>query len=187
MGLGSPLKGWVWGWTSGKEKNTHIHANRNRTLCNICHPAPLTSLPPLLSAPQHRRRPDGRGCHPAVPRSPHLLRLGRSSPVGVLEQGGGSAGQQRRRLPRPAPRYSPGERSPAGDRAPWPPCRCLPSACSFAGALEIRQALPAHGGRYTCTARSAAGTARKHLRLTVQGSHGSGVLLTGGSAPSARG
>ncbi|XP_010176901.1 PREDICTED: hemicentin-2, partial [Mesitornis unicolor] len=35
------------------------------------------------------------------------------------------------------------------------------------GALEIRQALPAHAGRYTCTARSAAGTARKHLRLTV--------------------
>ncbi|XP_039576204.1 hemicentin-2 [Passer montanus] len=36
------------------------------------------------------------------------------------------------------------------------------------GALEIRQALPAHSGRYTCTARSAAGTARKHLWLTVQ-------------------
>ncbi|XP_009950773.1 PREDICTED: LOW QUALITY PROTEIN: hemicentin-2, partial [Leptosomus discolor] len=35
------------------------------------------------------------------------------------------------------------------------------------GALEIRQALPAHAGRYTCTARSAAGTARKHLRLVV--------------------
>ncbi|XP_049688139.1 hemicentin-2 [Accipiter gentilis] len=35
------------------------------------------------------------------------------------------------------------------------------------GALEIRQALPAHAGRYTCTARSAAGTARKHLRLAV--------------------
>ncbi|KAM6237533.1 hemicentin-2 [Spheniscus humboldti] len=35
------------------------------------------------------------------------------------------------------------------------------------GALEIRQALPAHAGRYTCTARSAAGTARKHLWLTV--------------------
>ncbi|XP_071430396.1 hemicentin-2 [Pithys albifrons albifrons] len=35
------------------------------------------------------------------------------------------------------------------------------------GALEIRQALPAHTGRYTCTARSVAGTARKHLWLTV--------------------
>ncbi|XP_014111826.1 PREDICTED: hemicentin-2 [Pseudopodoces humilis] len=35
------------------------------------------------------------------------------------------------------------------------------------GALEIRQALPAHTGRYTCTARNAAGTARKHLWLTV--------------------
>ncbi|XP_065551612.1 hemicentin-2 [Lathamus discolor] len=35
------------------------------------------------------------------------------------------------------------------------------------GALEIRQALPAHAGHYTCTARSAAGTARKHLRLMV--------------------
>ncbi|KAM9256723.1 LOW QUALITY PROTEIN: hemicentin-2 [Cariama cristata] len=35
------------------------------------------------------------------------------------------------------------------------------------GALEIRQALPAHAGRYTCTARSAAGTARKHVRLAV--------------------
>ncbi|XP_069626703.1 hemicentin-2 [Haliaeetus albicilla] len=35
------------------------------------------------------------------------------------------------------------------------------------GALEIRQALPAHAGRYTCTARSVAGTARKHLRLAV--------------------
>ncbi|KAM9176553.1 hemicentin-2 [Mergus octosetaceus] len=35
------------------------------------------------------------------------------------------------------------------------------------GALEIRQALPVHTGHYTCTARSAAGTARKHLRLVV--------------------
>ncbi|KAM6047554.1 LOW QUALITY PROTEIN: hemicentin-2 [Theristicus caerulescens] len=35
------------------------------------------------------------------------------------------------------------------------------------GALEIRQVLPAHAGRYTCTARSTAGTARKHLRLAV--------------------
>ncbi|XP_062361457.1 hemicentin-2 [Cinclus cinclus] len=35
------------------------------------------------------------------------------------------------------------------------------------GALEIRQALPAHSGRYTCTARSTAGTARKHIWLTV--------------------
>ncbi|CAM9699604.1 unnamed protein product [Bubo scandiacus] len=35
------------------------------------------------------------------------------------------------------------------------------------GALEIRQALPAHAGRYTCTARSTAGTAQKHLWLTV--------------------
>ncbi|XP_054077069.1 hemicentin-2 isoform X2 [Rissa tridactyla] len=35
------------------------------------------------------------------------------------------------------------------------------------GALEIRQALPAHAGRYTCTARNAAGTARKHVRLVV--------------------
>ncbi|XP_068771088.1 hemicentin-2 [Struthio camelus] len=40
--------------------------------------------------------------------------------------------------------------------------RILPS-----GALEIRQALPAHAGRYTCTARNAAGAARKHLLLTV--------------------
>ncbi|XP_075295707.1 hemicentin-2 [Opisthocomus hoazin] len=35
------------------------------------------------------------------------------------------------------------------------------------GALEIRRALPADAGRYTCTARNAAGTARKHLRLEV--------------------
>nr|XP_010300774.1 PREDICTED: hemicentin-2 [Balearica regulorum gibbericeps] len=35
------------------------------------------------------------------------------------------------------------------------------------GALEIRQVLPAHAGHYTCTARSAAGTAQKHLRLAV--------------------
>nr|XP_047909504.1 hemicentin-2 [Anser cygnoides] len=35
------------------------------------------------------------------------------------------------------------------------------------GALEIRQALPAHTGHYTCTARNTAGTARKHLRLVV--------------------
>ncbi|KAM9370790.1 LOW QUALITY PROTEIN: hemicentin-2 [Phaethornis superciliosus] len=36
------------------------------------------------------------------------------------------------------------------------------------GALEIRQVLPAHAGHYTCTARSAAGTAQKQLQLTVQ-------------------
>ncbi|XP_071622127.1 hemicentin-2 isoform X2 [Heliangelus exortis] len=36
------------------------------------------------------------------------------------------------------------------------------------GALEIRKVLPAHAGHYTCTARSAAGTAQKHLQLTVQ-------------------
>ncbi|KAM6400073.1 hemicentin-2 [Rhynochetos jubatus] len=35
------------------------------------------------------------------------------------------------------------------------------------GALEIRQVLPVHAGHYTCMARSAAGTARKHLRLVV--------------------
>ncbi|KAK2535403.1 Hmcn2 [Columba guinea] len=35
------------------------------------------------------------------------------------------------------------------------------------GALEIRQVLPAHAGRYTCTARNAAGTVQKHLRLAV--------------------
>ncbi|XP_050570610.1 hemicentin-2 [Cygnus atratus] len=35
------------------------------------------------------------------------------------------------------------------------------------GALEIRLALPAHTGHYTCTARNTAGTARKHLRLVV--------------------
>ncbi|KAM8995979.1 hemicentin-2 isoform 2-T2 [Ara ararauna] len=35
------------------------------------------------------------------------------------------------------------------------------------GALEIRQVLPTHAGHYTCTARSTAGTARKHLRLMV--------------------
>ncbi|XP_061867610.1 hemicentin-2 [Colius striatus] len=35
------------------------------------------------------------------------------------------------------------------------------------GALEIRQTLPTHAGRYTCTARSSAGRAHKHLRLVV--------------------
>lgn len=50
-------------------------------------------------------------------------------------------------------------------------CLHLCSACCFAGALEIRQALPGHSGRYTCTARSAAGTARKHIWLTVHGMH----------------
>ncbi|KAK2535167.1 Hmcn2 [Columba livia] len=35
------------------------------------------------------------------------------------------------------------------------------------GALEIRQVLPAHAGHYTCTARNAAGTVQKHLRLAV--------------------
>ncbi|XP_047380794.1 hemicentin-2 [Sciurus carolinensis] len=40
--------------------------------------------------------------------------------------------------------------------------RVLPS-----GALEIGQALPIHAGRYTCTARSSAGVARKHVVLTV--------------------
>ncbi|XP_012576655.1 PREDICTED: hemicentin-2 [Condylura cristata] len=41
--------------------------------------------------------------------------------------------------------------------------RVLPS-----GALEIGQALPIHAGRYTCTARNAAGIAHKHVALTVQ-------------------
>ncbi|XP_010226739.1 PREDICTED: hemicentin-2-like, partial [Tinamus guttatus] len=35
------------------------------------------------------------------------------------------------------------------------------------GALEIPQALPVHAGRYTCTARNAAGAAHKHLLLAV--------------------
>lgn len=43
--------------------------------------------------------------------------------------------------------------------APFPPT----------GALEIGQALPIHTGRYTCTARNAAGMAHKHVVLTVQG------------------
>ncbi|KAM9207753.1 hemicentin-2 [Dugong dugon] len=38
------------------------------------------------------------------------------------------------------------------------------------GALEIRQALPIHAGRYTCTARNSAGMAHKHVFLTVQAS-----------------
>ncbi|XP_053523819.1 hemicentin-2 [Artibeus jamaicensis] len=41
---------------------------------------------------------------------------------------------------------------------------------SPSGALEIRQALPIHAGRYTCTAQNAAGVARKHVVLTVQAS-----------------
>ncbi|KAM5299409.1 LOW QUALITY PROTEIN: hemicentin-2 [Ctenodactylus gundi] len=41
---------------------------------------------------------------------------------------------------------------------------------SPSGALEIGQALPIHAGRYTCTARNAAGVARKHVELTVQAS-----------------
>lgn len=45
-----------------------------------------------------------------------------------------------------------------------PPCLIPPT-----GALEIDQALPIHTGRYTCTARNAAGVARKHMVLTVQG------------------
>uniref|UniRef100_H0XY66 Ig-like domain-containing protein n=1 Tax=Otolemur garnettii TaxID=30611 RepID=H0XY66_OTOGA len=39
---------------------------------------------------------------------------------------------------------------------------------SPSGALEIRQALPIHTGRYTCTARNSAGVAHKHVVLTVQ-------------------
>ncbi|XP_060056373.1 hemicentin-2 isoform X2 [Erinaceus europaeus] len=38
------------------------------------------------------------------------------------------------------------------------------------GALEIRQALPIHAGRYTCTARNSVGVAHKHAVLTVQAS-----------------
>uniref|UniRef100_A0A5F8HA67 Hemicentin-2 n=1 Tax=Monodelphis domestica TaxID=13616 RepID=A0A5F8HA67_MONDO len=38
------------------------------------------------------------------------------------------------------------------------------------GALEIEQALPIHTGRYTCTARNAAGVAHKHVILMVQAS-----------------
>uniref|UniRef100_A0A2K6UV43 Hemicentin-2 n=1 Tax=Saimiri boliviensis boliviensis TaxID=39432 RepID=A0A2K6UV43_SAIBB len=40
---------------------------------------------------------------------------------------------------------------------------------SPSGALEIGQALPIHAGRYTCSARSSAGVAHKHVVLTVQG------------------
>lgn len=54
-----------------------------------------------------------------------------------------------------------------------PAALLLPPFCLL-GALEIRQALPVHAGRYTCTARSAAGTAQKHLRLVVHGTCGSG-------------
>uniref|UniRef100_A0A8C4YVD5 Hemicentin-2 n=1 Tax=Gopherus evgoodei TaxID=1825980 RepID=A0A8C4YVD5_9SAUR len=39
---------------------------------------------------------------------------------------------------------------------------------SLTGALEISRALPIHAGRYTCTARNAAGVAHKHLLLTVE-------------------
>ncbi|XP_054980117.1 LOW QUALITY PROTEIN: hemicentin-2 [Sorex araneus] len=39
---------------------------------------------------------------------------------------------------------------------------------SPSGALEIRQALPIHTGRYTCTARNPAGAAHKHVVLSVQ-------------------
>nr|XP_012807460.2 hemicentin-2 [Jaculus jaculus] len=38
------------------------------------------------------------------------------------------------------------------------------------GALEIKQALPVHAGRYTCTARNSAGMAQKHVTLKVQAS-----------------
>uniref|UniRef100_A0A2K5CWV0 Hemicentin 2 n=1 Tax=Aotus nancymaae TaxID=37293 RepID=A0A2K5CWV0_AOTNA len=41
---------------------------------------------------------------------------------------------------------------------------------SPSGALEIGQALPIHAGRYTCSARNAAGVAHKHVVLTVQAS-----------------
>ncbi|XP_028353185.1 hemicentin-2 [Physeter macrocephalus] len=41
---------------------------------------------------------------------------------------------------------------------------------SPSGALEIGQALPIHASRYTCTARSSAGVAHKHVVLTVQAS-----------------
>lgn len=54
------------------------------------------------------------------------------------------------------------------------PAALLLSPFCLLGALEIRQALPVHTGHYTCTARSAAGTARKHLRLVVHGMCGSG-------------
>lgn len=57
---------------------------------------------------------------------------------------------------------------------PLPALPCLPLPALFPGALEIKRVLPAHAGRYTCTARSAAGTAQKHLRLAVHGMFGSG-------------
>lgn len=88
----------------------------------------------------------------------------------------GSRGGGYRVLPRGTAR---GSTAPAGTGGPCQPSRCLPSAHCFPGALEIRQALPAHTGRYTCTARSAAGTARKHLWLTVHGMHGTRVVLLG--------
>ena len=46
-------------------------------------------------------------------------------------------------------------------------CQCC--VCFYPGVLEIIAAVPSHAGRYTCSARNPAGTAHKHVTLTVHG------------------
>lgn len=41
----------------------------------------------------------------------------------------------------------------------------------MAGPLEITSAELSHMGRYTCTARNAAGSTQRHMQLTVQGNN----------------
>lgn len=48
-------------------------------------------------------------------------------------------------------------------------CSACCGALSAPGAVEIPSAQLAHGGRYTCVARNAAGSAHRHVTLHVQG------------------
>uniref|UniRef100_A0A8C3N479 Hemicentin-1 n=1 Tax=Geospiza parvula TaxID=87175 RepID=A0A8C3N479_GEOPR len=57
---------------------------------------------------------------------------------------------------------------PRGDDALSDGCSACCGALSAPGAVEIPSAQLAHGGRYTCVARNAAGSAHRHVTLHVQ-------------------
>lgn len=48
------------------------------------------------------------------------------------------------------------------------------------GPVEITSAELSHAGRYSCTAKNAAGSTHRHVQLTVQGKVDQNTLLFGG-------